>query len=232
MFEEKKWARCSKVVARDKHKWESLVMNFYVQLFVLRRRIFWTNIFLKWNISNQVHVLVFCFWLGMPYVSVNDFSFKGCNFTNCKVMFSDKIFMNNTIWNLARQCSFLLGEMCVKFSGKSCDMEPQKAIAPMFFSFASLKVFVVVIFITKLFVYLCFRGRKVFLNFMWWKQSWLLACVFLGVMKGVCCFVVVIFILKLFVCLCFLGRKVFFLYFMWCMRCLGCHERCLLFEPN
>ena len=107
MFEEKKWARCSKVVARDKHKWESLVMNFYAQLFVLRRRIFWTNIFLKWNISNQVHVLVFCFWLGMPYVPVNDFSFKGCNFTNCKVMFSDKIFMKSTIWNLARQCSFL-----------------------------------------------------------------------------------------------------------------------------
>ena len=74
------------MVARDKHKWESLVMNFYVQLFVLRKRIFWTNIFLKWNISNQVHVLVFCFWLGMPYVPVNDFSFKGCNFTNCKVI--------------------------------------------------------------------------------------------------------------------------------------------------
>ena len=96
-------------------------------------------------------------------------------------------------------------------------MEPQKAIARMFFSFASWKVFVVVIFISKLFVYLCFRGRKVFLYFMWWKQSWLLACVFLGVMKGVCCFFVVIFISKLFVCLCFLGQKVFFLYFMWWM---------------
>ena len=84
----------------------------------------------------------------------------------------------------------------------------------MFFSFASWKVFVVVIFISKLFVYLCFRGRKVFLYFMWWKQSWLLACVFLGVMKGVCCFFVVISILKLFVCLCFLGRKVFFVFYV------------------
>ena len=85
----------------------------------------------------------------------------------------------------------------------------------MFFSFASWKVFVVVIFISKLFVYLWFRGRKVFLYFMWWKQSWLLACVFLGVMKGVCCFFCCNFYLKV-VCLSVFSwaKGVFFVFYV------------------